>query len=184
MACNEIIEKIDSFLSGHSSLTEECHVVYLMVESRKILDHENNGRYPLLRFYCDWAVHTEKSRATHVIRKIMEDLYEDAKKILANPAMTRSGSPVMGFAYMENLKDEIKAFHEAHELPTDLRNENGWINFVSLLVKVLENQPIIRPTADIANFSFIPAAFRCVAGKIEFAQPVNGRYDFTFGNKY
>ena len=67
MAREEIIEKLDEFLSSHSPLMEECHIVYLMVEIRKILDHERdhrkNGEFSLLRFYCDWTVHTEKQES-------------------------------------------------------------------------------------------------------------------------
>jgi len=57
MAQESIIEKLNVFVQGHDSLIEECQVVYLMVEIRKILDHDRGAgtvAFPLLRFYCDW----------------------------------------------------------------------------------------------------------------------------------
>ncbi len=40
MAREEIIEKLDKFLTKYPVLNEECHVVYLLVEIRKHLESE------------------------------------------------------------------------------------------------------------------------------------------------
>jgi len=56
----EIVEKLNDFLGEHAPFMEECHVVYMLVETRKVLDRENNRKYPILRFYCNWTVHTDK----------------------------------------------------------------------------------------------------------------------------
>lgn len=187
MAREEIIEKLDSFLNGHAPLAEECHVVYLMVEIRKILDHENDhrqrGDFSLLRFYCDWTVHTEKTRITDDMRSIMNVVYKDAKSHIETPAMREAMSPVMQFAYMDKLKEQMASFLEQRGLNMALVGD-GWLSFVQLLVKVLENQPINDPTDDIASFSFVPAAERCVAGVIYFKKPINGYRHYKFANAY
>ena len=187
MAREEIIEKLNEFLSSHSPLTEECHVVYLMVEIRKILDHEKdhrkNGEFSLLRFYCDWTVHTEKTRITDNMRSIMDTVFQDAKSQIEAPAMRKAMSPVMQFAYMDKLKDQMIKFLRQRGLNTELVN-GGWLPFVQLLVGVLENQPINNPTDDVVHFSFTPANERCVSGVIYFKKAIKGYDHFTFANAY
>jgi hypothetical protein len=187
MAREEIIEKLDDFLNHHDPLTEECHVVYLMVEIRKILDHEKDhrqtGDFSLLRFYCDWILHTEKTGITENIRLIMEEVFKDAKSHIEAPAMQQEMSPVMQFAYMNNLKEQMVHFLEERGLNSAIVND-GWISFIGILVKVLENQPINDPTDDISVFSFIPAAEGCVAGVIYFKKPINGYNHYKFANAY
>lgn len=187
MAREEIIEKLNRFLSDHDPLTKECHAVYLLVEIRKILDHERSNNslkdFILLRFYCDWTIHTEKTRITDNMRTIMEQVFQDIKAQITNPAMTQAMSPVMQFAYMDKLKDEMNRFLKDRNINTILIN-NGWLSFIQLLVRVLENQPIKNPTNDIELFSFLPAADGCVRGVVKFKHPINGYDHYTFANAY
>ena len=186
MAREEIIEKLSSFLTNHDPLTEECHIVYLIVEIRKVIDHEkSNTTYPLLKFYGDWAVHTEKDHITAEIRQMMEAMYKTAEMEIKNPALRKAGSSIMQFAYMEGLGQEMKSFLENHGIaPFLAEDENKWIEFVKLLVKVLENQPIISPTPDIESFFFEPANAGCVIGILRFKQQID-RYNFyRFINAY
>ena len=49
--------------------TEECQVVYFFVEIRKLLDRMNRSEdYEYIRFFCDWVLHTEKTRNLDIIR--------------------------------------------------------------------------------------------------------------------
>lgn len=187
MAREEIIEKLNKFLINHNPFTEECQIVYLMVEIRKILDHERsnnpqNNSTPL-RFYCDWTVHTEKTKITDNIRTIMDKVFQDVKSQIEQPYSVQAMSPVMQFAYMDKLKDEMFRFLKNRDMNTDLVG-NHWLPFVQLLVRVLENQPIKNPTDEIELFSFIPAADRCVRGIIKFKRPINGYDHYTFANAY
>lgn len=51
MSQPEINHKLMKFLADHVPPSEECHIVYLLVEIRKILDHEESaGTFPLLKF--------------------------------------------------------------------------------------------------------------------------------------
>lgn len=186
MAREEIIEKLDDFLNNRKTalLDEESHVVYMMVEIRKVLDHEDNNKYPLLRFYCDWTVHTEKDKITDEMKTIMEEIFIDVKSQIENPAMVEAMSPIMKFTYMENLKAEIQQFLEEHRMNTDLLNDDNWIQFISLLVAILANQPINNPTQDITLFSFLPSAPGCVQGIVVFKEPINEKPHYKFGNAY
>lgn len=184
MAQSEIIEKLNTFLLQHALLKEECHIVYLMVEIRKILDHENsNPKYPLLKFYSDWTVHIKKDRISPEMEKIMSNMYETASNEIVNPISAQAMSPVIQFAYMESLGKEVKQFLESHNLDSSLADEKDkWIKFIQLLIKVLENQPINNPTKDIEYFCFVPADPGCVIGTLKFKQPVDGHPSYIFKN--
>jgi len=188
MAKEEIIEKLNNFISNHNPVSEECQVVYVMVQVRKLLDHEQDhwqrGSFTLLRFYCDWTVHTEKTRITDSMKVVMNEVFRDVKNQIENPAMVQAMSPVMKFAYMENLQGEMRKCLEEHDVNTSITEGDAWISFVGFLVKVLENQPIHNPNDDILLFTFLPAADRCVRGVVKFGQPIRGYDHYNFGNVY
>ena len=183
MAREEIVEKLDSFLNGHMPFTEECHVIYLLVEARKVLDHDNNRKYPVLRFYCNWSVHTDKD-STQEMEAIMKDIYQDVEKKISNPALVSGETKVIGFMYMEDLQVEMTKFLREYQLPTSLTGESNWLEFVKLFVKILADQPIKNPSADIKQFAFLPAADGCVRGRIDFNQNIGQYSYYQFGNVY
>lgn len=189
MARFEIVDKLDDFLKSNP-ITGECHVVYLMVEIRKILDHNRNLKnkveaFPLLRFYCDWTVHIEKWTSLEM-RTIMERIHlsveshEESVKIKG----VNSRPATIAFMYMDDLKTEMEQFFKENGISQILFNEEIWIGFVQIFVKILENQPITNPSADISRFSFIPAADRCVIMEVIFNEPIRGERRFAFGNAY
>lgn len=183
MAKEKIIEKLDIFLSAHNPITEEYHAVYLMVEIRKILDQENSRDFSLLRFYCNWTVHIDKYIEAEM-KTVMEEMFRDIKEQIENPVMVKSDSAPKRFAYMDNLKAEMKKFLEERSINLSITESGNWIEFIGFLVKVLEDQPIKSPTDDITLFSFVPAAKRCVRFMVVFKNPINGQPSYNFGNAY
>lgn len=191
MAKDEVIEKIKALLESHDPLTEEFHVTHLLVQARKVLDHEKHGGgngFPLLRFYCDWAVHTEKDRITPAMKAIMEGIFSSVRNQVTKGPSLRGGNSVTQFAYMEQLRDEVRQFAARYGLGPSWA-EAGWLPFVRLLVRILANQPVVKPTDDIELFSFIPAADDCVGCLVKFTAPMNGHdgrsYDhYTYFNAY
>ncbi|OHA19955.1 MAG: hypothetical protein A2W52_02685 [Candidatus Taylorbacteria bacterium RIFCSPHIGHO2_02_49_25] len=116
----------------------------------------------------------------------MKDIYQDVEKQIANPALVGMGgkTKVIGFMYMEDLQTEIEKFLQEYELPTLLAKKANWLEFVKLLVKILADQPINTPCADIKQFAFLPAADGCVRGRIDFTKNI-GKYSYyQFGNAY
>jgi hypothetical protein len=182
----EIVEKLNKFSNKHMPFTEESQVVYLLVEIRKILDRDNNHKYPLLRFYCDWSVHTEKDRITKEMRGIMAEIYADvANQIIQHPLPVTKKTKVISFMYMEDLQVELQQFLKEYSLPDSLTsNKDNWLAFVKLLVKVLADQPINEPCDGIKTFAFLPAAEGCVLGRIDFTDNINGYDHYDFGNAY
>jgi hypothetical protein len=184
MAREQIVEKLDTFLNKKTPLMEESDVVYLLVEIRKILDRDNNRNYPLLRFYADWSVHTEKDRITREIHDIMVEIYADVYELITQyPPPVSKRSKVIGFMYMEDLQAEMEKFLQEYSLPDSLAtNKDYWIQFVNLLVQILSDQPINRPCDEIENFSFLPLAEGCVGGRIDFTRPIKQYDHYDFGD--
>jgi len=57
-----MLSKLQHLLS--SAFTEECQVVYFLVELRKTLERRGLvDDYTALKFYCDWAMHARLDRA-------------------------------------------------------------------------------------------------------------------------
>ncbi len=179
----EIKDKLNTLLSRHLPFTEEFHVIYLFVEIRKILDRDNNRKYPLLRFYCNWCVHTDKD-STAEMEAIMQDIYRDVVAVIQNPVLGSNKAKIVGFLYMEDLQVEMEKFLKEYDLPHSLIGKENWLALVALLVRVLADQPINNPCSEITCFLFLPAADGCVLGRIDFANPVGQYTHYNFGNAY
>jgi hypothetical protein len=70
-----IIDKLDYFLRKHMPPDEECFAVYLLVEIRKVMEHDKSASNPFLKFYADWSVHTSKDRLTPQMEQILNEIY-------------------------------------------------------------------------------------------------------------
>ncbi len=183
MGQKEIVDKLNLFFDKYSPFTEECHVLYALVEIRKALDRENNRQYPILRFYCNWSVHTDKD-STREMEAVMNDIYEDIKKQIIDPTLVRGKTKVIGFMYMEDLQAEMIKFLQEYRLSISLTEKSNWLEFVKLFVKILSDQPINNASADIKQFVFLPAADGCVRGRIYFNQNIDQYNYYQFGNAY
>lgn len=183
----EILEKIDRFVGGHAPMSEECHAVYLMVEIRKVIDQARSlGRYPLLGFYADWTVHSEKDGVTDEIRHMLEQIgqvaFEETKD-QHQDAPKRA--PIKAFAHMAGLRREMQLFLTGHGIPPDLSaNDEHWTAFVEQLLRVLESQPINRPAHNVKSVSFLRAQLRRVTLRVSFDMPVDGAMHFDHTDSY
>lgn len=181
----EIVTKLQRLFS--KDITEEAHVLYFMVEARKVMEHDGSSdRYPLLKFYADWAAHSEKDRISPEIKQMSEDIYSYAVRVINSPhGIVDEKSKALEFAYMESLSIEVTTFLAEEKITANLTTEKeAWINFASLLVKVLEGQPINNPSESVATIMFEEANPRCTALTIVFKQPVNGYPSYTMKNAY
>jgi hypothetical protein len=154
---SEIQAKLLRFLNGTLPFTEECQVVYLLVEVRKILDHENSSTFPILRFYADWSVHRQKDRITPQIRTIMERIRDEIKERQDNRTFVDPTPELIPFVSMDQLKSEMDEFLQKHSLPETLILRDNWLAFRNLLAGVLTDQPINDPCVGITNFAYKPA---------------------------
>jgi hypothetical protein len=167
---DEITYKLSDFLDSNRLFTHESHIVCILVELRKLLDHYNADA-PLLRFYADWPVHTRKDRISSAFRKVAETLYLNAKTDIEDkyPQSSETYSPIGAFAHGDTLARELQTFLLVHQLPSDLtRDAKTWASFAKLLIKVLEDQPIIRPCDGVKSMSFERAAENAVILRLDF----------------
>ncbi|MDP1722905.1 MAG: hypothetical protein Q8L37_06910 [Candidatus Gottesmanbacteria bacterium] len=148
--------KINEFLKTHTNIMEDYEVVYLMVEIRKLLDEVRDletKRFPLLRFYADWIVHTEKSRITDEIRLYMQKV---DKTIPLKPFMAGFAEYDIDFLEFDELRSEMENFFKRIGVKTVLCEQLHWANFLSALAYALVNQPILNPIPNIVKFVFEP----------------------------
>lgn len=176
MAREEIIEKLDKFLTRYPIFKEECHVVYLLVEIRKLLDRDNNPNFLLVRFYCNWTVHTTKEKHG-VIKEIIDKIDECYSPSSHHPI---KDDGIFDFLNMNELKKELGELFDRYSLPTSIFEDNGWSAFVDILTEVLSDQPILSPKEGIKSISLIPVSRGQSLIKIEFT---DGRTDSMAGGE-
>ncbi len=122
-------------------IDSEARVVYILVQIRKILEHENI-RDSALRFYGDWVVHTKLDK--YMARKIYIEIKKESNK----------GNNILSF---ETLRSELKKFLHSHNIPDDLVVSNDcWSSFREKLIHILVDVPIIHIEQEeiIGRFSF------------------------------
>lgn len=135
-----IIEKLRKFLQNHSKFEEECEVVYLMVEIRKILECGGKS-YKTLRFYCNWVLHKELSQEKTT--KLLSDIFElnvDLKKSGRENAHNIK-SIGKDFFILKTFRKELEEFLKDHKLPMDLLKKNWW-TFGKLLLEIIKDCPV------------------------------------------
>src|SRR6266850_512335 len=110
MSQPEITDKLNGHLATHDPMTEECHAVYLMVEVRKFLDRLGEREFGLIRFYCNWTLHTAKYRDRKNMAPIMRRIYEDIWLELKGGPKTEGRTPIVGFLGMEDLRRNLAQF--------------------------------------------------------------------------
>ncbi|MBI2036590.1 hypothetical protein HYT17_03095 [Candidatus Microgenomates bacterium] len=178
MAREEIIEKLDKFLAKYSVPDEECYVVYLLVEIRKLLEREGSPKFPLVRFYCDWTVHTKKDRSLQAIKEIVDRI--DGCFSIQSHYLLKSDE-IFNFLKMAELRKEFNQLFKRYNLQTNiLGGDISWASFVDTLTKALSEQPILNPKAGIKSISLVPFGKGRNAINIEFT---DGRTDAMVGGE-
>jgi len=153
----EIVDKLDKFLLKHSPFSEECEVVYLLVEIRKILEHDQDSNFKVLKFFCDWSVHTQKDRQMAGIIDIASKI--DQLVSTVDKITTEQHEQILKFFEMSELRDELSKFFTMHSLPLALcEGDSNWSSFVDVLTQVLSNQPINNPISTIKLIEIVSNA--------------------------
>ena len=154
MAREEIIEKLGGFFRAHPQFADESEVVYLFVEIRKLIDKEGSSqKYSLLKFYCDWSVHSRKDKITDEIRSVMNTVYEEF--LQSRSLKTEFTMALFNFVGMSALKHELSSFLVEHSLDVDFLEEKNWNqNVLPLIHSILVDQPLVNPHEKIKYFNF------------------------------
>lgn len=137
-----IVRKIRHALEG--PLDSECKVVYILAESRKLLDsaRHDHGSFAL-RLYCNWALHVDLDfPATtlpflRIVEKYAKSVLDGCKDIVEENRMLGE------FAFLESFRREFEEFLRSHRLPTDVcTDRKRWHEFLTYYSGVIEDGSI------------------------------------------
>lgn len=142
MIQEKIIKKLNVELS--KDIKNECQVVYILSQIRKLLDIRGTGSYRLIRFYCNWSLHVglDKPRTTKIISEKFDryiDITKNGKYII-----NKIKSECPNFFKLNDFKDELKRFFQNNNLPLNLLNKNkNWIKFIKFLLEIIGECPVV-----------------------------------------
>jgi hypothetical protein len=150
----DITDKINRIFERKNFVEDECCVAYLMVQMRKLLDHvykqksEKQNKSTLLRFYCDWVVHTQKDNLSG-----MKEVFERIDSLVIKVKLSHEEyDTILDFIRMPELRVEMLTFLRAQNLSTDFcKNDISWKAFVLTLGEILTGQKIVNPSSSIKS---------------------------------
>lgn len=140
-----ILRKLSSLLN--TGITNEHHVVYLMRGIRIIMEQqEAKGRYRYLNFHFDWALHSKlDGAAAQAILRHFDAANLHLKNGLKLPELPGDlRRKIDDISQMRRFEMELESFLKENNLPpiTATRHD-GWIYFLHLYCKVIEDCPLV-----------------------------------------
>src|ERR1700737_857462 len=124
MTENAIVEKLRDALSG--AVDSECKVVYVLAESRKLLETYPPDPVPFaLKLYCHWALHVDLDNPKTTLL-FLERLDKYTAGVLAgNKDMIEEYQMMREFVFLDTFRQEFRQFLRAYNLPTGICDENS-----------------------------------------------------------
>ena len=140
MARHSIIEKLQAYLAN--PVVTEAGAVYLLVELRKMLEHDGTkNKFPVLNFHCNWVVHTKLSDSA-VAEKIVRH-FDDLPNLLEK--VKNKHIPISAemerLINQQQLRNELRGCLESYGLPITPCTDD-WIQFSDVLCRVIEDCPL------------------------------------------
>jgi hypothetical protein len=146
MARHSIVEKLHPVLT--QPIETEMQVVYILVELRKLLEHDGNkDLYPVLNFYGDWVVHTKLS-SSRVADRIVRLFDEVMHRKVNDTIDLRLEEEAVSFFNETLLREQLRTLLGSVGLPTELcTNDTNWHDFRKKLAGVIEDAPLeLKPS--------------------------------------
>ena len=143
MARHSIVEKLEHFLRQRKGIRTEAEVVYVLVELRKLLEHDNTkAKSPVLNFYCNWVVHTklESSPIADRIIRLMDNLHA---YMVSKTNTAISIDDLRALLDQSSLRKELGALLSRCGLPTTFCDDDtNWNRFQRALGAVIQDAPL------------------------------------------
>ncbi|MGI0086216.1 MAG: hypothetical protein ACREBQ_14145 [Nitrososphaerales archaeon] len=136
---DELIDKIRQTLT--SRITSEAHVVYLLVEIRKLMDRDKQGASPFetLRLYCNWVAHIELDRGqAEKIVRMADALYS---KLLEGKLDPREKDEFRQLFMLTTFRTELARFLKAYGLRP--LADSQWNVFLGYFLGVIRDCPLV-----------------------------------------
>jgi hypothetical protein len=130
------LKKLENFLSPNRRFLSEQDTLYFLAFVRKHLERKHRkDNYKLVVFYCDWALHYEKTKNIDHIEDIIGEIQDDL--------FWHSGSnETEKFLEMKHLKIEMRKLLLDLGLSDFTKNSNKWLNFRNNLIRILASCPL------------------------------------------
>lgn len=133
-------------LALRRELLSESEVSHLMTLCRKLLEHmpgEERERYPILKFFCNWAMHITLDRSLEgltILRRLNDALVELAPSADGDVLTSRITETVS----FRQLRREVGTLLEKLEIPSALVGEQrSWVNFAKHLIEIIRDCPLV-----------------------------------------
>ncbi len=139
MTEDSIIGKLRAALSD--AVDSECKVVYVLAESRKLLEKYPPDPIPFaLKLYCHWALHIDLkfSKTTlpflERVDKFVDGVLAGRLNVVEEDRMFRE------FVFLDTFRQQFGEFLRAYDLPTPVCDEDPhWHEFLKNYAGIIED---------------------------------------------
>ena len=138
-------------------IEREADVVYILVEVRKVIDLEE-GRFSVLKFFCDWILHPRLERRD--AKQILKTFDNSLEQALRNPSVAlRMMNNVSGLMSLRLFLDDLFIFLGEHRLDTSLvGNLSRLEQFLGFYVDIIAATPLHAPACGLKSLDTIQVA--------------------------
>jgi hypothetical protein len=136
---DHIVEKLRAILSG--DIDSECKVVYILCESRKLLEKYPPDPMPLaLKMYCHWALHIDlmNPRTTAPLLERIDDFVD--RIVLQTEDVIKDHYLFRELLWLDTFRQQFREFLRVYDLPTGVCDEDGrWHEFLTHYAGVIQD---------------------------------------------
>ncbi|MGA2205265.1 MAG: hypothetical protein ABSG10_00900 [Terracidiphilus sp.] len=144
---DQLVDKLRIAVS--EDISKECQVVYILAESRKLLEKYPPDPAPFaFKMYCHWALHIDLTNpgTTEIFLQRVDKFVEsfvarNASILLAsNAEILEEKQMFYEFAFWDTFRQQFQGFLKAYGLPTALCDEDKrWHDFLRYYARVIED---------------------------------------------
>ncbi|MCK5229343.1 MAG: hypothetical protein KAR13_03705 [Desulfobulbaceae bacterium] len=131
---NNILEKLTRELSN--GITTEAQTVYLLVQLRKLIEHNSKKNFNTIKMFCDWALHIELTRNRQII-ELLKEFDETIEREKNGYGPTKHD-----YLSLKKFKEAMKDFLTEFSLPKDILKSAEWSTFIRLYISVVSDCPV------------------------------------------
>lgn len=141
---HDIVEKLRREL--REPISSERQVVYLLVEIRKLMEINGNGRsFPALKFACNWVAHPllNRGEAIEIVKRI-DKVQEIAEAPRDFPRSRQTDAACLKKAFRDlsfsNFRQELSRSLASHGVDGSITNDDAnWANFLTYFAAVVKD---------------------------------------------
>jgi len=139
---NDIVGKLNRAFDQNN--VDEQQVVYILVETRKLLEQQNTlGSFPALKLCIDWAVHPKLDRSGAKVVLGYFDAYEAEFQKSGVTVAESKLQPLLEFMSHRKFREQFIQAVEPHGVRVDrLASDEFWREFIQQYSAVVQDCPL------------------------------------------